>query len=57
MVLNTDEVCFFGSGYRVTEDKNQLIHSVVQPSHGFDHSITVNIGGLTTLYLEKVNDE
>lgn len=57
VVLNTDEVCFFGSGYRVTEDKNQLIHSVVQPSHGFDHSITVNIGGLTTLYLEKVNDE
>jgi 1,4-alpha-glucan branching enzyme len=57
VIFNTDESCFFGSGCNVTDEPNQLIHSIEQPSHGFDHSITLHMGGLTTIYLQKVNDE
>ena len=57
VILNTDESCFFGSGINVTDEPSQLIHSINQPSHGFDHSITLHMGGLTTVYLQKVNDE
>jgi 1,4-alpha-glucan branching enzyme len=48
---------FFGSGINVTDEPSQLIHSINQPNHGFDHSITLHMGGLTTVYLQKVNDE
>lgn len=57
VILNTDESCFFGSGINITDEPSQLIHSINQPSHGFDHSITLQMGGLTTVYLQKVNDE
>ena len=57
VILNTDESCFFGSGINITDEPSQLIHSINQPSHGFDHSITLQMGGLTTVYLQKVNNE
>lgn len=57
VVLNTDDEHLFGSGCQVSKDASHRVHSHHSPSHGFAHSISINIGGLTTIYLQKVSNE
>ncbi|BED91201.1 1,4-alpha-glucan branching enzyme GlgB [Pseudoalteromonas sp. MM1] len=57
VILNTDDDAFFGSGIKVTANKNATVSSVEASAHGFSHSIKIAIGGLTTIYLQKVEDE
>ena len=57
VILNTDDDAFFGSGIKVTANKNATVSSVKASAHGFSHSIKIAMGGLTTIYLQKVEDE
>jgi 1,4-alpha-glucan branching enzyme len=57
VILNTDNTQFFGSGVEVTKDSSQIVHATNESNHGFKHSISIAIGGLTTIYLQKVDDE
>ena len=57
VILNTDDDAFFGSGIKVTANKNATVSSVKASVHGFSHSIKIAMGGLTTIYLQKVEDE
>ncbi|TMO71415.1 1,4-alpha-glucan branching enzyme [Pseudoalteromonas sp. S3785] len=57
IILNTDDDAFFGSGIKVTANKNATVSSVKASVHGFSHSIKIAMGGLTTIYLQKVEDE
>ena len=57
VILNTDDDAFFGSGIKVTTNKNATVSSVKASAHGFSHSIKIAMGGLTTIYLQKVEDE
>jgi 1,4-alpha-glucan branching enzyme len=55
VVINTDENVYFGSGIAVTDDENNIVTAYKLMNHGFDYSIDIAIGGLTTIYLKKVN--
>ncbi|MBQ4833446.1 1,4-alpha-glucan branching protein GlgB [Pseudoalteromonas sp. MMG010] len=57
VILNTDDSEFFGSGIAASNNKNNLVHAFKSSNHGFNYSIDIALGGLTTLYLKKVNDE
>jgi len=57
VILNTDETQFFGSGIKVTDNPSQIVNTIDEDNHGFKQSISIAIGGLTTIYLQKVDDE
>ncbi|WP_462163090.1 1,4-alpha-glucan branching protein GlgB [Pseudoalteromonas xiamenensis] len=53
-ILNTDDEQLYGSGVLAVSHAQQLVESKPVTSHGFEHSIELSIGPLTTLYLRKV---
>ena len=57
VILNTDDDAFFGSGIKATANNNDTVSSFKASAHGFSHSIKIAMGGLTTIYLQKVEDE
>ena len=57
VLINTDETQFFGSGISVTSHPSNLITANDDAKHGYSQSITLAVGGLTTIYLQKVDDE
>ncbi|GEK53645.1 1,4-alpha-glucan branching protein GlgB [Pseudoalteromonas espejiana] len=57
VILNTDEDSFFGSGVEVTANAQGVISAKKRNAHGFAHTINISIGGLTTIYLQRVEDE
>ncbi|WP_372761699.1 1,4-alpha-glucan branching protein GlgB [Pseudoalteromonas sp.] len=57
MVFNSDAPLLYGSGYGVSNDSAPLISTTQSPSHGFEQSINIALAGLSTVYLQKVNDE
>lgn len=57
VILNTDDEAFFGSGIKATANSNDTVSSFKASAHGFSHSIKIAMGGLTTIYLQKVEDE
>lgn len=57
VILNTDDDTFFGSGIKVTANKSAIVSSQKASAHGFSQCISIAIGGLTTIYLQKVEDE
>ncbi|CCQ10915.1 1,4-alpha-glucan (glycogen) branching enzyme,GH-13-type [Pseudoalteromonas luteoviolacea B = ATCC 29581] len=54
VILNTDNEKFYGSGISVVGSKQQLVKTNSIDSHGFEHSIEISIGPLSTIYLRKV---
>ncbi|EAW29096.1 glycogen branching enzyme [Alteromonadales bacterium TW-7] len=57
VIINTDESEFFGSGIKVSQNQSNTVVTNDNPQHGFNQSITIAMGGLTTIYLQKVQDE
>ncbi|WP_404343889.1 1,4-alpha-glucan branching protein GlgB [Pseudoalteromonas mariniglutinosa] len=57
VILNTDQVEFFGSGVQVTNAENQQVMTLTSPCHGFEQSLSLSLPGLATVYIKKVRHE
>ena len=50
MALNSDDVAYGGSGYLAVEG----FQTAEIPSHGYEHSIEINVPPLATVMLKRV---
>ncbi|KAF7781965.1 1,4-alpha-glucan branching enzyme [Pseudoalteromonas rubra] len=55
VVFNSDESSLYGSGTTPVAHQQQMIQSKAIASHGFEHSIEITIGPLSTIYLQYLS--
>ncbi|WP_046005263.1 1,4-alpha-glucan branching protein GlgB [Pseudoalteromonas rubra] len=55
VVFNSDDSNLYGSGTTPVAHQQQMVQSKAIASHGFEHSIEITIGPLSTIYLQYMS--